>query len=100
MIIQTSFKFFINYTLTNSPKITAKKISNIGFFFNFNPTIQKTASNTNAFKEIKSKNLCVVLNNSIFKTVYILSTYKGIGSLYAIGDVPDFLLKNSKNSMV
>ena len=65
MIIQTSFKFFINYTLTNSPKITAKKISNIGFFFNFNPTIQKTASNTNAFPSCVSLKEVRFVPNSI-----------------------------------
>lgn len=34
------------------------------------------------------------VNNSIFKTVFILSTYKGIGSLYVIGEIPDFLQKS------
>lgn len=31
------------------------------------------------------------VNNSIFKTVYILSTYRGINCLYVIGQLPKFL---------
>lgn len=37
------------------------------------------------------------VNNSIFKTVYILSKYKGIDLLHVIGEVPKFLLKKTNS---
>lgn len=47
----------------------------------------------NELSKENQQKLINAVNNSIFKTVYILSTYKGIGSLYVIGKLPEFLLE-------
>lgn len=47
----------------------------------------------NALSKSNQQMLIDEVINSIFKTVYILSSYKGIDSLYVIGEVPEFLQK-------
>ncbi len=47
----------------------------------------------NALSKEEQQRIIDEVHNSIFKTVYILSTYKGINSLFVIGETPKFLYK-------